>query len=209
MKPTRDPLIELESGGLLLLQDKSFPNVVTIVTGEALAGSWWSYPRSREIFGWVNELSEHTDVLVTKLLGGKVTFVHRRLWSAFLAVASAREPCQTAGLSRAARALLNRVDGADGVLSSGPPATELERRLLVHGGQIHTESGRHRTRLETWKAWALRSGCQPSGTAALGRAILEEAVSKLGGSVRCLPWHRFPVKSSRRRTSTKGAASKR
>jgi len=185
------PLIALETGGLLLLQDKTFPNVVTIVTGESLTGSWWSHPLGHEIFRLVNELADHPDVMTSKLLDGKVTFIHRRLWPALLAVAMAREPWQTAGLSGEGQLLLEQVEQAGSAVSSGAAAKEIERRLLVHGDQIHTESGKHQTRLETWRAWALRTGCKPRGSAADARALLEAAVCGLGGTARSLPWHRF------------------
>ena len=73
--------------GLLLLQDKKLDNVVTLITGERLRGSWWSHPRAHEIFRAVEALPED-QVLATKLVGGKVTFVHRRLWPDLLAIAT-------------------------------------------------------------------------------------------------------------------------
>ena len=79
----------LETGGLLLLQDKSFPSVVGVITGESLAGSWWSHPRSDEIFRAVSAIAAHPDVLTCKLYGAKVTFVHRTLWPAVLEIGRA------------------------------------------------------------------------------------------------------------------------
>ena len=73
--------------GLLLLQDKQLANAVTVITGEHLKGSWWSHPRAHEIFRAVEALPED-QVLSTKLVGGKVTFVHRKLWPDLLAVAT-------------------------------------------------------------------------------------------------------------------------
>jgi hypothetical protein len=193
----------LESSGLLLLQDKTFPNVVTIVTGESVKGSWWAHPLGHQVFRAVNVLAARPDVVVTKLLGGKVTFVHKRLWPALLAVASAREPWQTAGLSPEAEALLEQVLREGGLVSSGQASREIESRLLLRGEQIHTELGHHETRLEAWNSWALRSGCKACGTAAQGRALLEQVVHDLGGSAENLPWHRFPVTMTRRATTRK------
>ena len=65
--------------GLLLLQDKKLDNVVTLMTGERVRGSWWSHPRAHEIFRATESLPED-QVVATKLVGGKVTFVHRSLW---------------------------------------------------------------------------------------------------------------------------------
>jgi len=207
VKATQGPLIALETGGLLLLQDKTFPSIVTIVTGESLTGSWWAHPLGHEIFRLVNEVADHPDVLVSKLLDGKITFVHRRLWPPLLAVALAGEAWQTAGLSREGRALLEQVARERSIVSSGAASKELECRLLVHGNQIHTKSGKHQTRLETWQDWALRTGCKPRGSVAQGRAGLEAAVCGLGGSVERLPWHRFKLKLTRRGTSAKGKSS--
>jgi hypothetical protein len=184
-------LTALEQQGLLLVQDRSLPNVVAIVTGEALRGSWWAHPRCHEIFGCLNTIAADPDVMVTKLIQRKVTFVHRRLWKAVLSVAVARERWQTHGLSREAGALLDQVEREGTLQASGPESAELEQRLLVHGDQIHTESGKHKIRLETWPAWALRCGCGTAGPAELGRQEIETAVQNLGSTLGCLPWRKF------------------
>src|SRR5262245_14287001 len=191
MDLNKELLATLEQRGLLLTQDRTFPNVVAIVTGETLRGSWWAHPRCHEIFACLNVLASDLDVVVTKLVQGKVTFVHRRLWKAVLAVALARDPWQMEGLSRKAGVLLKQVEIEGTLQASGPESAELEQRLLVHGDQIHTESGKHKTRLETWPAWALRCRCEPAGPAEQGREQIEATVQKLGASPDCLPWRKF------------------
>jgi len=79
--------------GLLLLQDKKLANAVTFMTGERVKGSWWSHPRAQEIFNAIEALPED-QVLETKLVGGKVTFVHRSLWPDLLAVATGEREYQ-------------------------------------------------------------------------------------------------------------------
>ncbi len=193
-------LVAIEKDGLLMVQDRTFPNVVAILTGETLRGSWWGHPRCHEIFRGLSELAAAPDVLVTKLLQGKVTFVHRRLWKAVLSVAVARDAWQLEGLSPVAGALMDQVEREGSLEASGPESAELENRLLVHGDQIHTESGKHKTRLETWPAWSLRAGCGPAGPAAVGRSELETCVRDLGFSVDGLPWrarHRGRAKANR------------
>jgi hypothetical protein len=199
-------LIKLEEGGLLLVQDRSFPSVVAMVTGETLRGSWWAHPRCHEIFGCLNTIAADPDVMVTKLIQGKVTFVHRRLWKAVLSVALARDRWQTVGLSPEAGALLDQVEREGTVQASGPESAELEQRLLAHGDQIHTESGKHKIRLETWPAWALRCGCEPAGPAELGRQEIETAVQNLGSTLGCLPWRKLerPRRSGFGLTSPEG-----
>lgn len=181
----------LETGGLLLLQDKLFPSAVGLITGESLAGSWWSHPRGDDIFRAVSALAAHPDVLACKLYGGKVTFVHRTLWPAVVAVAQAGDTWQTASLSSAGRSLLERIDRESSVITAGKAAKEIESRLLAHGEQLHTESGNHKIRLEPWNAWARREGCNTNISADRGRSRLEAAVLTLGGTIRSLPWHAF------------------
>src|SRR2546421_344290 len=109
----------LKRFGLLLLQDKKLPSAVGLVTGKHVSGSWWSHPRAHEIFRRLEELDE---AIATKLIGGKVTFIHPRLLPALAAVGAARERWQTHGLSPEARKLLARIDREGSVRASGPAA---------------------------------------------------------------------------------------
>src|SRR5688572_32322568 len=102
----------LERHGLLLKQDKVLPSVVGIVTGESLRGSWWSHPRAHAIFAALSELTDHPDVLFTKLLARKDTLVHRSLWPDVMAVGSARAAWQMNGLSSEARIFLDQLQGS-------------------------------------------------------------------------------------------------
>jgi hypothetical protein len=192
------PLLRaLEEHGLLLLQDRALANAVTAITGESLRGSWWSHPRAHDIFQAVTALADHPDVVATKLVAGKVTFVHRRLWAALAGVAVSEEPWQREGLSPEARRLWGRLRKEGSVAASGPAARELEGRLLVRAKQIHTETGAHRLELETWSAWARRVRCRklPSEAA---RRLLEEAVERLGAPLSALPWPRATPDGSKR-----------
>jgi hypothetical protein len=188
-EPTARVLDALSRSGLLLKQDKSLPNVVTLVTGESLRASWWSHPKGRLIFAVLADLFDHRDVLFTKLLYRKVTLVHRQLWPDLLAVASAGEPWQLRGLSASARSLLIAVNESSvPVHGSGQAVKELEFRLLAHGEEVHTESGRHETTLETWSAWCRRLGVKPLRSSKLGRQNLERAANAIGALSSALPW---------------------
>lgn len=174
---------------LLLLQDKSLPNAVTVITGEHPHGSWWAHPRGHEIFRLVEEASEHPDIIATKLVGGKVTFVHRSLWPAVLAIGSAREAWQLRGLSSEAKKLLRTLDKSGQMQAAGKAAKELETRLLARGDQVHSESGRHQTLLETWPRWASRVKLTTRLAPAEGREEIERALADLGSDARLLPWN--------------------
>jgi hypothetical protein len=182
----------VEKYGLLLVSDARVPSVAGIVTGEKVHGSWWAHPRSHDIFRVNQFLAEHPHIAVAKLIYGKVTFVHRKLWAALVAVGSACETWQTEGLSPAALSLMKlavdrgalRIDEIPAELGSNQKevsgaARELEARLLVYAEDVHSESGRHTKQLESSKHWALRVKADTAKPAREGRIILEDAAAKL------------------------------
>ena len=63
------------------------PSLVDAIAGEHVRGSWWSHPRSHEIFAVTRSVRQSRDVLVCRLVRGKITFVHRRLWPALVRAA--------------------------------------------------------------------------------------------------------------------------
>ena len=65
------------------------PNLAEAVTGTPIHGSWWGHARGREIFVLTRAVRRSADVLVCRLIGGKVTYVHRRLWPAVTRLAGA------------------------------------------------------------------------------------------------------------------------
>jgi hypothetical protein len=179
----------LSGVGLLLTQDKRLPNVVTLVTGEFLRTSWWSHPKGRLIFKVLSELSDHPDVLFSKLLYGKVTLIHRKLWPAFLTVASANEPWQVRGLTMAGQQLLKSLsESKEPIRSSGRAVKELEVKLLAHAKEVHTESGRHELLVEPWTSWSRDVGVEPLHSVVFARQQLEEATESIGASRSALPW---------------------
>ncbi|MBI3411548.1 MAG: hypothetical protein HY040_24735 [Planctomycetes bacterium] len=181
-------LVLLREHGLILQQDKVLPSVVGFIAGESLSTSWWRHRRARQIFQSLSALADHPDVLTTKLVAGKVTFVHRRLWPHLLAVAAARAAWQLKGITKEARELLAQVEKAGELLASGSPARELERRLLVHGEQVHTTAGKHLTRLETWAEWSRRTDFATKLSPSKGRRALERTMREIGGVGGELPW---------------------
>ena len=186
---TSTVLETLSDTGLLLLQDKQLPNVVTLLTGETLRSSWWSHAKGGLIFAVVTELADHPDVLTAKLLLGKVTFIHRRLWPAFLTVASAGEEWQVGGLSAEAARVLAEANDAQGPIQAvGPAVKEIEARLLAHAEEVHGEMGRHEVMVQPWTVWAKRAKVKPLRSTAAAKEQLEEAVQAMGAGPACLPW---------------------
>jgi len=156
--------------GLLLETDALLPSVASLIAGEPVSGSWWSHPSAQKIFATLGQFEDHRDVMFTKLISGKVTLVHRTLWPEIFAIGTSRAPWQMKGLSKSARNLLEMIDEQgslrtdqlawpkSGTVKPGEAARELEKKLLIHAGEFHTESGAHAKLLETWKTWARRVG---------------------------------------------------
>ena len=189
VEATNNILDTLSNAGLLLVQDKRLLNVVTLLTGEAFSKSWWSHPKGRLIFAVVSDLSEHRDVLFSKLINGKVTLIHRQLWPAFLSVALANEPWQMRGLSSRGQQLLAALNKSEEpIKSSGPAVKELEVRLLAHARQVHTESGRHELLVEPWTVWSNRVGVKRLRSLSLAKEKLEQAAQAIGAPRAALPW---------------------
>ena len=76
-----------EHGVVLESARGAVPSLAAKVAGEAIRGSYWAHPNSNEIFLCSRAIRNSTDVLVCRLVGGKVTYVHRRLWPALVRLA--------------------------------------------------------------------------------------------------------------------------
>ena len=63
------------------------PSLAETIAGGPIRGSWWGHPKSHEIFRVSEAVSGSSEVLVCKLVEGKVTFVHRGLWPALVKLA--------------------------------------------------------------------------------------------------------------------------
>lgn len=64
------------------------PSLAEAVAGGPIRGSWWGHPKGRIIFHAAQAICESPDVLVCKLIDGKITYVHRRFWPALVKLAS-------------------------------------------------------------------------------------------------------------------------
>ena len=72
----------VERGVLLESARGPIPNVAELIAGEPISGSWWAHADSHAIFDAVNALAASPDVVRIRLVNGKVTLVHRRVWPA-------------------------------------------------------------------------------------------------------------------------------
>lgn len=63
------------------------PSLAQIVVGEPVRGSWWAHPKANEILRLSRSIRGSPDVLVCRLVDGKITYIHRRLWPALVRLA--------------------------------------------------------------------------------------------------------------------------
>jgi hypothetical protein len=87
--------------GMLLQSARGpIPNLAELVAGEPIKGSWWGHPAHDEIFRVLNEAVASGQVVRLKLVGGKVTLVHRRLWPALVRLEDVLGPARLAAMSQ-------------------------------------------------------------------------------------------------------------
>ncbi len=60
------------------------PSLVVRIVGGPIRGSWWGHPMGHEIYTLLQKIEESKAVLICTLASGKVTYIHRRLWPAFV-----------------------------------------------------------------------------------------------------------------------------
>ncbi len=161
-------------------------SLVTEITGGPVRGSWWGHPKGKLIYRIAEGLEESGQVLTTKLVEGKVTFVHRVLWPSLLRVTTDASWRRGAahGLAAPAKTLLDEVQSCGRVRMDGrsedAARKQLEARHLVVGSSEHTERGAHAAVLTSWEAWAASAGTQAaSGSVDDARATLAAAGLKL------------------------------
>ena len=64
------------------------PSLAEAIAVGPIRGSWWGHPKGHEIFRVAEAICESPEVLVCKLVDGKMTYIHSRLWPALVKLAS-------------------------------------------------------------------------------------------------------------------------
>jgi hypothetical protein len=82
----------VEEGMLLESARGPIPNCAELVAGEPIRGSWWAHPAAHQIFDVINALDDSSDVARLRLINGKITLVHRRVWPALSRLRSSFPP---------------------------------------------------------------------------------------------------------------------
>jgi hypothetical protein len=83
-----EPLEWVREHGIVLQSARGpVPSLAEHVAGEPIRGSWWGHRSGHEIFAVLTRVLASPDVIATRLVDGKVTLIHRRLWPALVRVA--------------------------------------------------------------------------------------------------------------------------
>lgn len=89
----RDAINFIRYHGVVLEGSKGLePSLAAKVAGEPISGSWWGHPKGHEIYELTEKVRDSQAVLVCTLAGDKITYIHRRLWPAFVRVADEFQP---------------------------------------------------------------------------------------------------------------------
>ena len=83
MNYDQQPLAFVKKHGVVLVSAKGpVPRFTEAIANGPVKGNWWAHPKSHQIFEALQTVVESGEVLVCRLVNGKRTLVHRRLWPA-------------------------------------------------------------------------------------------------------------------------------
>jgi hypothetical protein len=89
----KQALAFVEEHGIVLQSSRGrVPSFADFVAGERIRGSWWGHPRGKDVYRLAEAVIDSGEVLVCRLVDGKVTYVHRRLWPALVRLADRFPP---------------------------------------------------------------------------------------------------------------------
>ncbi len=74
------------------------PNLADAVAGEPIRGSYWGHAKGDEIFGLTRAVRASKEVLICRLVNGKITYIHARLWPALVRLQGSLDPDRLAAI---------------------------------------------------------------------------------------------------------------
>jgi hypothetical protein len=83
-------------GVVLAAAKGTAPRLTDAIVGEVIKGSWWAHPKSHYIYAILGAVTDSDEVLVCRLIDGKITLVHRRCWPYLVRLATRFAPEQLA-----------------------------------------------------------------------------------------------------------------
>ncbi|MCH8906610.1 MAG: hypothetical protein IH840_05935 [Candidatus Heimdallarchaeota archaeon] len=167
-----------------------FPSLISEIVGKPIRGSWWSHPQGNLIYMISEGLADSLEILTVKLVYGKVSYVHKTLWTALYRVVTdiAWRNKRIASLNSIEKRLLMEVEDREVVrineLITEWPSTskaqkkeitkarkQLESSLLVYSHQFHSEKGSHSTEIKLWENWVSEATKSSASKLSLNTAI--------------------------------------
>jgi hypothetical protein len=83
VKTKKEALDFVKRHGAVLESAKgTIPSLAQAIAGEPIRGSWWGHPKGNQIYMLLNDVCDSPDIVRCRLMDGKITLVHRRLWPA-------------------------------------------------------------------------------------------------------------------------------
>ena len=140
----KEALAFVERHGIVLQAARGpVPNLAEAIAGGPVRGSWWGHPKGKEIFRATKAICESPNVLVCKLIGGKITYVHRCLWPALVKLASRFREEQLAKVWNEHTASGNHQSRRERFPIWVPSEVMKEAKALCRGGGEHSLAGYH------------------------------------------------------------------
>jgi hypothetical protein len=87
MSPRQALAFVREHGVVLESARGPVPSLADAIAGARIRGSWWAHPKARLVFEVTRAVRDSEQILVCRLVEGKVTFVHERVWPALVRLA--------------------------------------------------------------------------------------------------------------------------
>jgi hypothetical protein len=95
----RQAIAFVEKHGIVLESANGpVPSLAQTIAGGKIKGSWWLHPDGKAIFETTRAVRASKDILVCRLIAGKVTLVHKRIWPALVRCAEHVRPGQLSQL---------------------------------------------------------------------------------------------------------------
>jgi hypothetical protein len=146
---TESPLALVKRLGVSLESGKGpVPSFAALIARETIRGNWWGHPKSHQIFAATRAIRDSRDVLVCRLIDGKVTFVHRRLWPALVRLAPRLNPAGLAWIRE------EHTDSGAHKTTSTPYPKWVPQNVSKQAAKLTTEQAIHQ--LGAWVTDCLR-----------------------------------------------------
>jgi hypothetical protein len=127
--------------GIVLVSAKGpVPRMTEAIAGEPVKGSWWGHPAGKQIFAILEVVTASPEVLVCRLVDGKLTLVHRRLWPLLASLAGRFAPERIARVKQEHTASGRHIN-TDIPYPDWVPADVLDAAHSADAAQAHTLFG--------------------------------------------------------------------